>query len=290
MTGEVKELLGLFPWFQSAHLLLLKGLHNTEDVKFESQLKQSAIYLADREVLYYLLHKPVKQEKLPEQKIIAETTLQQESPDISQVVIESGKSSADIIQKMEAGYVPEPAHEDGKPAGVRSIEPEIITSESQTDESASIVFIIDDGEIHNEETVVFMDPSISTYESQDLLEIEESEIEIGGTSGPEEPVPSVKKDPWLSRKELQSDLIEKFILANPRIEPSRERIDKPQEDISKPFTEARSAFVTETLAKIYISQGYYSKAIDIYEKLCLKYPEKSSYFASQIEKVRSLIK
>jgi len=54
MISEVKELLELFPYFQSAHLLLLKGLNGTGDVKFESQLKQSAIHIADREVLYYL--------------------------------------------------------------------------------------------------------------------------------------------------------------------------------------------------------------------------------------------
>jgi hypothetical protein len=48
--------------------------------------------------------------------------------------------------------------------------------------------------------------------------------------------------------------------------------------------------VTETLAKIYFNQGYYSKAIDIYEKLSLKFPEKNSYFASQIEKVKEHIK
>jgi hypothetical protein len=64
----------------------------------------------------------------------------------------------------------------------------------------------------------------------------------------------------------------------------------PVDDISKPFVEGEGGFITETLAKIYVSQGYYSKAIDIYEKLCLKFPEKSSYFASQIEKVTEHIK
>ena len=89
---------------------------------------------------------------------------------------------------------------------------------------------------------------------------------------------------------MQSELIDKFIIANPRIEPQKEKTDVPNEDISKPFIEEAGGFVTETLAKIYLNQGYYSKAIDIYEKLSLKFPEKSSYFASQIEKVKEFIK
>ncbi len=46
-------------------------------------------------------------------------------------------------------------------------------------------------------------------------------------------------------------------------------------------------FVTETLAQIYASQGYFAQAKEIYEKLILAYPEKSAYFASLIEKLKS---
>ena len=93
-----------------------------------------------------------------------------------------------------------------------------------------------------------------------------------------------------SRKQLQSELIDKFIIANPRIEPVKDKSAQPQVDLSKPHSGEKGSFVTETLARIYINQGYYSKAIEIYEKLSLKFPEKSSYFATQIEKVKEYLK
>ncbi|NLZ73450.1 MAG: tetratricopeptide repeat protein [Bacteroidales bacterium] len=48
-------------------------------------------------------------------------------------------------------------------------------------------------------------------------------------------------------------------------------------------------FFTETLAKIYIKQKRYSKAIEIIKKLNLKYPKKNAYFADQIRFLEKLI-
>lgn len=44
-------------------------------------------------------------------------------------------------------------------------------------------------------------------------------------------------------------------------------------------------FCTETLARIYLEQGYRQEALDIYSKLSLRYPEKSVYFAALIEEI-----
>ena len=46
-------------------------------------------------------------------------------------------------------------------------------------------------------------------------------------------------------------------------------------------------FVTETLAAIYADQGYYDKAIEVYAKLILLYPEKSAYFATLVNEIKS---
>ncbi len=46
-------------------------------------------------------------------------------------------------------------------------------------------------------------------------------------------------------------------------------------------------FYTETLAKIYTEQGFYKRAIDVYAKLILLYPEKSSYFASLVQELKT---
>ncbi len=87
-----------------------------------------------------------------------------------------------------------------------------------------------------------------------------------------------------------TDLIDRFI----RVSPSMERMTPgdypPVKDLSEDSAREQGPFITETLAKIYINQGYYTRAINIYEKLTLQFPEKSAYFASRIEKINDLIK
>ena len=289
MIGEVRELLDLFPYFQSAHLLLLKGLHNTSDVKFESQLKQSAIYVADREVLYYLLKEEFKLPAAQPEIIKSIPFNEPIDADNQQTVIESGRNSEELINEIEKNNQLSGEKKDSE-YSLTGIPRSLLVNEESDDDSSKIVFLLNNETEHSEENIVYMDPSIIVSGNEDLLELD---IQEGVSAAPDE-IHSSKSEPEVeeksSRKLVQAQLIEQFITANPRIEPVRDKSGHPVEDISKPFTEERGGFVTETLAKIYINQGYYSKAINIYEKLSLKFPEKSSYFATQIEKVRELIK
>ena len=87
-------------------------------------------------------------------------------------------------------------------------------------------------------------------------------------------------------KQKKLDIIDKFIEANPKIAPVKETT-KPPANISKSVEEP-THLMTETLAKVYLEQKKYTKAIQAYEILILKYPEKSSFFADRINEIKNL--
>ena len=90
--------------------------------------------------------------------------------------------------------------------------------------------------------------------------------------------PALEFDP----KRKEDRIIKKFITEEPHITtPSVDKLDN--ENKAKRSSEDQDEFVTETLAKVYVDQMLYHKAINTYKKLMLKFPEKSRYFADQIE-------
>ena len=90
-----------------------------------------------------------------------------------------------------------------------------------------------------------------------------------------------------SNLEYKIDLIDKFIKNSPKINIDKEF--KLNEQII-PESKVSDNLVTETLAKIYVNQEKYNKALRAYKILSLKYPKKSSFFADQIEKIKNLKK
>ena len=86
-------------------------------------------------------------------------------------------------------------------------------------------------------------------------------------------------------KKKKLDLIDKFIENNPKITPIAKDATVPVIEV---ISEDTSHLMTETLARVYLEQKKYSKAIQAYEILILKYPEKSSLFANRISDIKIL--
>lgn len=90
-----------------------------------------------------------------------------------------------------------------------------------------------------------------------------------------------------------NSLIDKFLLSKPgaiRRNPNDE--DKGEKenriDIAEKSITENDELITDTLAGIYLQQKNYDKALIAYQKLSLKYPEKSIYFAARIEEIEKL--
>lgn len=88
----------------------------------------------------------------------------------------------------------------------------------------------------------------------------------------------------------QLAIIDRFIQAEPRIGPFRAKpgpSDEEPVDLAHKQQVSTSTPLTEAYAKVLARQGKTEKAIEIYEKLQLKFPEKKAYFAGKIEELRS---
>jgi tetratricopeptide (TPR) repeat protein len=90
----------------------------------------------------------------------------------------------------------------------------------------------------------------------------------------------------LEEKNKKIDLIDKFIESNPKIGPIKSNLANI--NVLGNSLQEPTHLMTETLARIYLEQKKYKKAIQAYEILILKYPEKSIFFANRIKDIKEL--
>jgi hypothetical protein len=273
------------PYFQTFHYLLLKyyKLNNTSE--YDKLVKKSIFHISDRRKLFNYINSTHTDIKL----LLEQNRPQSEEfkPDVT-----SGdqnevlrKEEKDTLQESISDALSNTVNSEGsQEISEKSILPDITfeldsTIEIIKPENNSID--TDISKTKYEEIV----ESIRISQQSELVEFKINEEKQPKQDDSELLIISPEQE---NLSQSDQDLIEKFLNEEPRIKPRLE-VDKEQDDISTSSVEEREDFITETLAKIYIKQGNFNKAITTYEKLCLKFPEKSSYFASQIEEIKKYL-
>jgi tetratricopeptide (TPR) repeat protein len=244
-----------FPFFQSARALHLKALYNQDSFKYNQALKVTAAYTTDRSVLFDFITSG-------------------QFMGLQQAFYEEKEARINAILVLESEIV---KPKEKPEIEVSTLEKSILTS---IKEAAPIVQNIEKN--NASETIA---EKLEIGKPLDFSKEEKHSFQEWLQLASFRPIEREEKAAVDLEKQKKSDLIDKFIEANPKILPVKDMI--PSASFPK-NSDDTSYLMTETLAKVYLEQKKYQKAIQAYEILILKYPEKSSLFADRISDIKIL--
>ncbi|MDA9938149.1 hypothetical protein N9D34_00870 [Salibacteraceae bacterium] len=285
--SELQELKQRYPYLSSLYVFDAKLEQLESGLDYQDKIKKAAIYASNRSALYEYVIKPN----------VEEAIANQEKNTTKNAVIDSTTSQSKTEQ-AQLDVVPERSLTQKEKDEKRALEKEILNhaiSASILKESASSLTKSQKDEAEIKETEVLKkptpeEPKIELDNSMGVLDwLNSSLVKETVHSNTSTSTPVVQK----------SQLIEKFIKGGEEkihltkeVTPTLLQIERPQSEFFSPENMAKMSlaenedFVTETLAKIYAQQGNIKKAISAYEKLSLKIPEKSNYFARLIQELK----
>ena len=225
---DLRELLALYPYYQTARLLMLQNLYLLHDSNFDEELRRAAIYIADRKVIFQMIeaaHYKIKKEKSS--------------------TVSKKKESIDRTSNLIDNFLESIPAEDAEAKKEKR---------KPTPADAAIDYV--------------------AY----LLETED-------TTEEEKPSRTIS---------LIDDFIEDGGFKLPKVDSSVDYQPeyKPQiaEDNNENEQTNNSGVFTETLARIYIKQCKYERALEIIRRLNDKHPGKSAYYTDQMRFLEKLIK
>jgi len=289
-TSAMTSIIANYPYFQPARALYLKGLKNKESFKYNQELKTTAAYTTDRSILFdFITSEAFNQNEISQQ-------IKQNSEHLKNITV----NDMDDISVHKSVTIDEALKQHIKNSeGV--LDPYLFEEKIKAEDVAQFISDINEA------------PKLPIFEidTEQINQTPEEQLNIG------KPLEFNKSEThsfteWLkitsfkpierdekvdednsdeidnkneSSIEKKFELIDKFLDANPKIVPSK---DAPIHNIAKAQITPNDGLMTETLARIYLEQKNYDKAIQSYKILSLKYPEKSGFFADQIKAVKQL--
>ena len=222
---ELRSTLALYPYYQTARLLMLQNLYLLHDPSFDEELRRAAIYITDRRVLFDMIEAAHYR--------VRKSPASPSSPS-------STSSSSSRTSALIDNFLDSLPKEDSQQKSKRKPTP----ADAAVDYVAYLL------ETEGDEAV----KSVPEMKGQALID-----------------------------SFINSDKGRIVLNEGPLLTPQSEKEEEiPQEAVGEEY-------FTETLARIYIKQGRYSKALEIIQRLSLQFPKKNAYFADQIRFLEKLI-
>ncbi len=255
---ELRTLVARYPYFQSVRLLYLKNLYLLHDVSFGAELRKAVLYVADRRSLFYLIEGENYKLNRNEQSV---SILEKDEPGIDRTLFLIDA----FLSKM----------------------PDVQSQSSELDYTMDYTAYL----LHDDKADDVVENKMRPLRGQDLIDGFLNKMNADEKNLPTEQMNADKSQ--MDKDVLLADVSEESTspLISMPISVNDDQAEGEEEEKGEDCVVEREddSYFTETLAKIYIKQHRYEKALEIIKKLSLNYPKKNAYFADQIRFLEKLI-
>jgi tetratricopeptide (TPR) repeat protein len=285
--ASLEELVRLFPFCSLAHTLIAKSHYDQATMLASQKLRKAAAYAVNRNKLKKIITGNWPEPARPE------LSLRPLPPELQPEALllpplPPPEPFAAELPAPEATVAEVPAPEE--------LPPHLLTPEPAEAEPVATVppvpeetlLIEPPADLLFERLVGTLKPPPVVYHNpeEDEEEPEEPPLQLGHLNEDDLPIENYSRR---TKKHLQREIIESFIRSEPRISSLSNAQKEPAapRDLSEKSTRPLEV-VSENMANIYIRQRKYDKAIQMFNKLILKYPEKKENFVKRIEELKQL--